>query len=240
MIKWIAAFIGYYLFRFPGAMLGFFIGGMIDRYKQGSSSIFQTSFSSNKPGKLQLNLLALSATVIKADGQVKTQELQFVRNFFIANYGSEQAAMIFETFNEQIKIEVQSISDLAMIFVQRTPYETRLQVLHFLFGVGNADGSISKSELNKINQIADALGIRSSDFESIQAMFIKDTESSYKVLEILPSASAEEVKKAYRNMAKKFHPDKLQSKDPALINGAQEKFQEVQKAYEAIQKERDL
>lgn len=240
MIKWIAAFIGYYLFRFPGAMLGFFIGGMIDRYKQGSSSIFQNRFSSNQPGKLQLNLLALSATVIKADGQVKTQELQFVRNFFIANYGSEQAAMIFETFNEQIKIEVQSISDLAMIFVQRTPYETRLQVLHFLFGVGNADGSISKSELNKINQIADALGIRSSDFESIQAMFIKDTESSYKVLEILPSASAEEVKKAYRNMAKKFHPDKLQSKDPALIKGAQEKFQEVQKAYEAIQKERDL
>jgi DnaJ like chaperone protein len=213
---------------------------MIDRYKSGSSSIFQTRFSSNQPGKLQLNLLALSATVIKADGQVKTQELQFVRNFFIANYGSEQAAMIFETFNEQIKIEVQSISDLAMIFVQRTPYETRLQVLHFLFGVGNADGSISKSELNKINQIADALGIRSSDFESIQAMFIKDTESSYKVLEILPSASAEEVKKAYRNMAKKFHPDKLQSKDPALIKGAQEKFQEVQKAYEAIQKERDL
>jgi DnaJ like chaperone protein len=240
MIKWIAAFIGYYLFRFPGAMLGFFIGGMIDRYKSGSSSIFQTRFSSNQPGKLQLNLLALSATVIKADGQVKTQELQFVRNFFIANYGSEQAAMIFETFNDQIKIEVQSISDLAMIFVQRTPYETRLQVLHFLFGVGNADGSISKSELNKINQIADALGIRSSDFESIQAMFIKDTESSYKVLEILPSASAEEVKKAYRNMAKKFHPDKLQSKDPALIKGAQEKFQEVQKAYEAIQKERDL
>ena len=221
-------------------MLGFFIGGMIDRYKQGSSSIFQNRFSSNQPGKLQLNLLALSATVIKADGQVKTQELQFVRNFFIANYGSEQAAMIFETFNEQIKIEVQSISDLAMIFVQRTPYETRLQVLHFLFGVGNADGSISKSELNKINQIADALGIRSSDFESIQAMFIKDTESSYKVLEILPSASAEEVKKAYRNMAKKFHPDKLQSKDPALIKGAQEKFQEVQKAYESIQKERDL
>jgi len=241
MIKWIAAFIGYYIYKgFPGAMLGFFIGGMIDRYKQGSSSIFQTRFSSNQPGKLQLNLLALSATVIKADGQVKTQELQFVRNFFIANYGSEQAAMIFETFNEQIKIEVQSISDLAMIFVQRTPYETRLQVLHFLFGVGNADGSISKSELNKINQIADALGIRYSDFESIQAMFIKDTESSYKVLEILPSASAEEVKKAYRNMAKKFHPDKLQSKDPALIKGAQEKFQEVQKAYEAIQKERDL
>ena len=240
MIKWIAAFIGYYLFRFPGAMLGFFIGGMIDRFKVRPRSVFQTRFSSTQPGTLQLNLLALSATVIKADGQVKAQELQFVRNFFIANYGSDQAAMIFETFNEQIKKEVQKISDLAIVFVEKTPYETRLQVLHFLFGVGNADGSVSLSELNKINQIADALGIRASDFDSIKAMFIKDAGSSYKVLEIDPSASVEEVKKAYRKMAKKFHPDKLQSRDPALLKGAQEKFQEVQKAYEAIQKERGL
>lgn len=240
MIKWIAAFIGYYLFRFPGAMLGFFIGGMIDRFKVGPRPVFQTRFSSTQPGTLQLNLLALSATVIKADGQVKAQELQFVRNFFIANYGSDQAAMIFETFNEQIKKEVQKISDLAIVFVEKTPYETRLQVLHFLFGVGNADGSVSLSELNKINQIADALGIRASDFDSIKAMFIKDAGSSYKVLEIDPSASVEEVKKAYRKMAKKFHPDKLQSRDPALLKGAQEKFQEVQKAYEAIQKERGL
>tara|TARA_B110000444_G_C18798207_1_gene576011 strand:- start:865 stop:1587 length:723 start_codon:yes stop_codon:yes gene_type:complete len=240
MIKWIAAFIGYYLFRFPGAMLGFFIGGMIDRFKVRPRSVFQTRFSSTQPGILQLNLLALSATVIKADGQVKAQELQFVRNFFIANYGSDQAAMIFETFNEQIKKEVQKISDLAIVFVEKTPYETRLQVLHFLFGVGNADGSVSLSELNKINQIADALGIRASDFDSIKAMFIKDAGSSYKVLEIDPSASVEEVKKAYRKMAKKFHPDKLQSRDPALLKGAQEKFQEVQKAYEAIQKERGL
>ena len=109
-----------------------------------------------------------------------------------------------------------------------------------MFGVGNADGSVSLSELNKINQIADALGIRASDFDSIKAMFIKDAGSSYKVLEIDPSASVEEVKKAYRKMAKKFHPDKLQSRDPALLKGAQEKFQEVQKAYEAIQKERGL
>ena len=240
MIKWIGAFMGYYFFRFPGAMMGFFIGGIIDNYKNNSGSVFQTRFSSSQTGKLQLNLLALAATVIKADGQVKPQELQFVRNFFIANYGSDQAAIIFETFNEQIKKEVQNISDLAILFVERSTYETRLQVLHFLFGVGNADGNVSSSELDKINQIAYALGIRTSDFDSIKAMFIKDTGSSYKVLEILPSASDDEVKKAYREMAKRYHPDKLQSKDPALIKGAQEKFQEVQKAYETIQKERNL
>jgi DnaJ like chaperone protein len=71
-------------------------------------------------------------------------------------------------------------------------------------------------------------------------MFFKATGSAYKILEIPSSATDEEVKKAYRTMAKKYHPDKLRSKDPALIKGAQEKFQRVQEAYENIQKERGL
>ena len=126
------------------------------------------------------------------------------------------------------------------VFRKKAPYETQLQILHFLFGVANADGSISKSELQKINQIAAAIGIRSNDLESIKAMFIKATGNAFRILEISPSATDSEVKKAYRSMAKKYHPDKLQSKDPAMIKGAQEKFQEVQRAYEAIQKERKL
>ena len=240
MIKWVAAFVGYYLFRFPGALLGFFIGGMIDQLNSGTRTTFRTRFSTTQPGSLQLNLLALAATVIKADGVVKAQELQFVRNFFITNYGKEQATMIFETFNEQMKKEVQNVADLARVFVSRTPYETRLQVLHFLFGVANADGNVAQSELDKISQIAAALGLRATDFESIKAMFFQETDSAYKILEITPNATDAEVKKAYREMAKKYHPDKLQSQDSALIKGAQEKFQEVQKAYETIQKERGL
>ena len=163
-----------------------------------------------------------------------------MRNFFISNYGTQQASIIFETFNEQIKNEVQNIQKLAKIFVESSPYETRLQVLYFLFGVAKADGNVSQSELSKIDQIATALGIRISDFESIKAMFFEDSDSAYKILEISPNVSDSEVKKAYREMAKKYHPDKLRSKDPALIRGAQEKFQEVQKAYETIQNERGL
>ena len=178
--------------------------------------------------------------MIKADGNVKAQELQYVRNFFITNYGEMKASSIFKIFNEQIKKETQNIRDLTRVILERTRYETRLQVLHFLFGVANADGSISVDELNKINSIAEALGIRFSDIESIKAMFVKSADHAYKILEITPQASDGEVKKAYRDMAKKYHPDKLQSKDPALIKGAQEKFQEVQKAYETIRKTRGM
>ncbi len=240
MIKWFAAFMGYYLLRFPGAILGFFVGSFIDQMNKGAKFSYSTGRNRMQPEVFELNLLALAATVIKADGNVKAQELQYVRNFFITNYGEMKASSIFKIFNEQIKKETQNIRDLTRVILERTRYETRLQVLHFLFGVANADGSISVEELNKINFIAEALGIRFSDIESIKAMFVKSADHAYKILEIIPQASDGEVKKAYRDMAKKYHPDKLQSKDPALIKGAQEKFQEVQKAYETIRKARGI
>ena len=68
--------------------------------------------------------------------------------------------------------------------------------------------------------------------------FIKSTDDAYKILEISPDSTDLEVKKAYRDMAKKYHPDKIQSNDEALKKGAKEKFQRVQDAYEKIQKER--
>jgi len=240
MIKWITAFLGYSFFRFPGALLGFFIGGIVERFFYSSGSWSQQRVQTNRPAAFQLNLLALAATVIKADGAVKKQELQFVRNFFITNYGPQNANSIFERFNAEVKKEKQNIPELTRIFNQSTLYETRLQILHFLFGVANADGSISQPELSKVEQIAAALGIRPHDLESIKAMFIKATDSAYKILDIPQTATNEEVKSAYRAMAKKYHPDKLQSKDPALVKGAQEKFQKVQEAYETIQKERGI
>ncbi|MGB2513525.1 MAG: molecular chaperone DjiA, partial [Flavobacteriaceae bacterium] len=83
MIKWITAFLGYSFFRFPGALLGFFIGGIVERFFYSSGSWSQQRVQTNRPAAFQLNLLALAATVIKADGAVMKQELQFVRNFFI-------------------------------------------------------------------------------------------------------------------------------------------------------------
>jgi len=240
MIKWILAILGYSYLRFPGALLGFFVGGAIERLYNPSSSWIKVRTQNLNPEIFQLNLLALAATIIKADGIVKKQELQFVRNFFISNYGPQKASTIFEKFNEEIKKDKQNISDLTEIFIKQAQYETRLQILHFLFGVANADGVVSQTELNKVEQISAALGIRQSDMQSIKAMFIKDIDNAFTILEIISSATDDEVKKAYRTMAKKYHPDKLRSKDPALIKGAKEKFQKVQEAYEVIQKERNL
>lgn len=233
MIKWLAAFLGYSFLRFPGAILGFFIGSFIELLRKGSIK-FSSLNRSIKPEKFELNLLALSALIIKADGKILEKELTFVRNFFITQYGKEKADSIFKTFNVQIKQETQHLDQLAQVFVQKTQYETRLQILHFLFGIANADGSISSSELYKLAQIAASLKLRQLDVESIKAMFIKNADNAYKILEVQPTASVDEVKSAYRKMVKKYHPDKLRSSDPAMVKGAEEKFRAVRKAYEII------
>ena len=69
-------------------------------------------------------------------------------------------------------------------------------------------------------------------------MFYRNTESDYKILGIESSAEDSEVKKAYRKMAVKFHPDKVASMGEQYQKGAKEKFQKIQDAYEAIKKQR--
>jgi DnaJ like chaperone protein len=233
MIKWLAAILGYSFLRFPGAIIGFFIGSFIELLSKNSFNIRTGSYSI-KPEKFELNLLALSAMIIKADGKIEQKELSFVRNFFIAQYGKNRADSIFKTFNKEIKKEVQRLDEITRVFVQQTRYETRLQILHFLFGIANADGSVSDSELQKLSQIASGLSLNLPDFESIKAMFIKNTDNAYKILEVEPNASRDEIKTAYRNMVKKYHPDKIRSDNTAMIKGAEEKFREVQRAYEIL------
>ena len=238
MIKWVAAVIGYSFLRFPGAILGFMVGGFFEFLSKNSIQI-RTSSYAIKPETFQLNLLALSALIIKADGKIEQKELDFVRSFFIGQYGKERADSIFRTFNTQIKKETQHLDQLTRIFVQQTAYETRLQILHFLFGIANADGNISDIELQKLSQVARGMRLRLPDFESIKAMFVKNTDNAYKILEVDSNASLDEIKKAYRKMAKKYHPDKLRGQDPAMIKGAEEKFREVQKAYETLMRQKN-
>ncbi|MFB6307586.1 MAG: DnaJ domain-containing protein, partial [Flavobacteriales bacterium] len=63
---------------------------------------------------------------------------------------------------------------------------------------------------------------------------------AYKILEVDPNASDEEVKKAYRKMAVKYHPDKVNHLGEKFKKATEEKFQKVQSAYEQIKKERNI
>lgn len=243
MIKWIIAVLGFMYARFPGAFLGFIVGSVIEFFLKGGTSQaqFQTVFSQGQrvsPGDFELNLLSLASLVIKSDGKVNQRELDYVRSYFIQAYGKERANATFRTFNEVIKNREVSAQHICSYLQQRTRYEVRLQILHFLFSIAQADGVVSTAEANKISEIAGYLRLGRHDFESIKAMFFKSADNAYKILEIDKSASDAEVKTAFRTMVKKYHPDKLQHMDEAYQKGAQEKFTKVQEAYEQIQKER--
>ncbi|WP_029034380.1 TerB family tellurite resistance protein [Salinimicrobium terrae] len=242
MIKWFAAFVGYMFFGLRGAILGFIIGSLIDYLTsagRGGSRIFAEE-ERVTPGDFELHLLTLSAIVIKADGQVSQKEMDYVRNYFVQAYGKERANAVFRTFNDVVKSRELDEARIAQFLVVRTKYAARLQIVHFLFSIANADGRVSEAEARKIRQIAGHLRIGVKDFESLYAMFFKTTDNSYKILEIEKSATDAEVKKAYREMAKKYHPDKLGHMDEAYRKGAEEKFRRVQEAYEQIQKERGI
>ena len=243
MIRWFLALIGMMFFRWPGAILGFIVGVIIDNMNAGKSySQGRGPFSGTRtqvtPADFELNLLSLASLVIKADGQVNQPELDYVRQYFVQAYGKERANATFRTFNEVIKKREISSERISGLIASRMRYESRLQVIHFLFSVANADGHVSTGEVSEIRKIAGYMGIQMRDFESIKAMFFKNPDSAYKILEIDRTATVSEIKKAYRDMAKKYHPDKLQHMDEAYRKGAEEKFQKVQEAYEQIQKEK--
>lgn len=242
MIKWVLAVLGYFVYGFRGAILGFFIGSILDSFSSSSKGGFRVFQEEKKvsPQDFELHLLSLSAIVIRADGKVSQVELDYVRSYFVRSYGKDRANAVFRTFNEMIKSRELSEARIAEYLLPRTRYEARLQITHFLFSIANADGSVSQAEASKIQDIARHLRLASKDFESIKAMFFKTTDDAYKILEIEKSASDADVKKAYRTMAKKYHPDKLQHMEEAYRVGAEEKFRKVQEAYEKIQRERGL
>ena len=113
---------------------------------------------------------------------------------------------IFEKFNEEVKKEKQNIPDLAQIFTVKSSTKLVYKSCIFYLVLPMQMESFHNQNLDKVEQIAAALGIRSNDMESIKAMFIKATGNAYKILEIESTASNEEVKKAYRTMAKEIPP----------------------------------
>jgi len=223
-----------------GALVGFSLGYLFDNTK------IETKFD-GYPGKAQrhqtnsgdfgISLIVLSAVVMKADGKVMKSELDYVKRFFEQQFGKAKAAEMVKALGDVLKqdISVREVTEQIRYYMQ---HAMRLQMLHYLFGIANADGHVSAEEVATIKKIATYLGISTPDFESIKAMFVKDTESAYTILELNRSATDAELKRAYRKMAVKYHPDKVSHLGDEFQKAAKEKFQKVQEAYDNIKKER--
>lgn len=223
-----------------GAIIGYAIGSLFS----GSPSFIRSEVTDtfgNTEEKRDFNvtLLVLTAAVMKADGNVKRSELDYVKRFFLQNFGQERAENYIKMLREILEKDY-NLYEVSQQVGRYMDYASRLQLLHYLFGIANADGNVTQQELGVINTISDYMGITTSDFNSVKAMFIKETDSAYKILGVDANASDEEVKKAYREMAKKNHPDLVGNLGDEVRQAAEKKFQEINAAYESIKKQRGL
>ena len=236
--KWIGAALGWSFGGPIGAILGLALGSLVDGMSNSKESTVYRERPQTQPGDFEVSLLILASIVIKADGKQDQRELDFVRNQFVNMYGKERANHAFKLFKEINKQQNISTRQVCLQIRQMMQHASRLQLIHFLFGIAKADGLVTEDEEKHINIIASYLGISHNDYESIKAMFYSSSDSAYKILEIDKTATNDEIKKAYRTMAKKYHPDKVIHLGKEHQKGAEEKFKQVQEAYEQIQKER--
>jgi DnaJ like chaperone protein len=177
---------------------------------------------------------------MKADGRTLKAELEYIKSFFAQQFGPQFSAShlkILKHFLDGGEIPLQQIcSDIKL----RMAVEVRIQLLHYLFGIAKADGHVADEEIRVLSNIANLLGIPRADFESVKNMFYRDVNSDYKVLGIESNATEEEIKKAYRQMAIRYHPDKVIHMGEEYQKGAKEKFQKIQEAYENIKKSKGM
>ena len=252
--KWIGGALGWSFGGPIGAIIGLAIGSVIDSLSNGKGSPFleqgqpqqgrRTTYRSQprqqpqtQSGDFEVSLLILSSIIIKADGVQDQRELDFVREQFVSMYGKDRANKAFDLF-KKVSQQTIPLRQVCGQIQQMMDHSSRLQLMHFLFGIAKADGMVTDDEERQIFTIAGYLGISSSDYRRIKAMFYNSSDNAYKILDINKSATVDQIKKAYRNMAKKYHPDKVEHLGDEHKKGAEDKFKQVQKAYEQLQKER--
>ena len=248
--KWIGGLLGWVTLGPIGALLGIIAGGVIERAADFARQISAGGYqqmpgsgrnytASEQRNSFLVSLLVLSSAVIRADGKTLRSELDYVKAFVRSNFGeaavSEAMRMLDELGRQQV-----NTYEVGRQIAANMNYSQRLQLFHYLAGIANADGEFSRPEKDVLESIASAIGLNASDAASVIAMYYRDTDSAYAVLEISPSATDDEVKAAYRRMAMKNHPDKVATLGSDVQKAAEEKFRKIQEAYETIKKQRGI
>lgn len=245
--KWLGGTLGWAFGGPIGALLGFALGTIYDN-ASGDIITWQEE-RSPRPSRVrpqttradfEASLLVLTAAVMKADGTVMRSELDFVKRFFVAQFGDSRAAELLLSLRELLRQDI-AVDAVAAQIGQFMDPSSKLQLLHYLFQLAKSDGVVHGKEVDIITRIALHMRISTADFNSIKAMFVSQTrESAYEILEVPSTATDSEVKKAYRRMAVKYHPDKVSHLGEEHQRMANEKFQRLTEAYDQVKKERGI
>lgn len=193
-------------------------------------------------------LLVLASYIIKADGRVMHSEMEFVRNFLRGNFGEKAATqgndILLKLFDEQKRQGSygfrSTVADCCRQIAANMDYSQRLQLLNFLVLISQADGSVPPEEITALKECAAWMQMSAADVDSMLNLKSDSLEDAYKVLGVSPSATDDEVRRAYRKLALEHHPDRVAALGEDIRRAAEKKFQEINEAKERIYKARGM
>jgi DnaJ like chaperone protein len=261
--KWIGGIIGFMAGGPLGALAGYVLGALLDseiksktEYPQGNEQSYYTQSPNYDPlegdrTSFRFALLVMASYIIRADGKIMHSEMEYVRTFLRVNFGEEAAQegndillRIFEQSKEMERNDpnafITTIRQCAAQLAYALTYEQRLQLLAFLCGIAKADGQVSPEEVVALKEVARYMQMQDAEVDSLLNLGGNSLEEAYKVLEIWPEATDQEVRAAYRKLALKHHPDRVATLGEDVKKAAEEKFQQINNAKEIIYKARGM
>lgn len=197
------------------------------------------------------SMLVMASYIIRADGKIMHSEMEYVRQFLRRNFGeiavSQGEEILLKLFDQAKRMDQENnmgfkntIRECGTQIAYNLSYEERLQLLAFLAEIAKSDGNVCAAEINALKEVAMAMGMSDREVESMLNLKGSSLDDAYKVLEIEPTATDEEVRAAYRRMAVKHHLDKVASLGEDIRKAANEKFQKINEAKERIYQSRGL
>lgn len=196
--------------------------------------------------------ICLAGAMLRADREMSKEKLFYLRNYFNRYFADENYDYMESLrFSHDYPIQIKEISR----WMRRNfSYSRRLLVMQFLAGLGHIDGFLNSREYKIMMELKKELDISEKDYQSIIGMYEQRKERerkessrpsvstkeriirlSVQILGVSEFASADEIKKAYRSLVKKHHPDRFATESDAQRKMARERFIEIQKAYEALE-----
>ena len=252
--KWIGGYLGWSAFGPIGALIGFAVGAVFDAVTSsgdGQTATLHIGDAEARQGERNsflVSMLVLAAYIIRADGRVMHSEMEMVRQMLRQNFGEvavqQGDQMLRQLFDEEKRVGStafrQKIQQSCRQIALNMDYSGRLQLLNFLVLLAQADGSVPQSEVNALKEVAQWMQMPPSEVDKMLHLEGDSLADAYKVLGVSPSATDDEVKRAFRKLALEHHPDRVAKLGEDVRKAAEKKFQEINAAKERIYKARGL
>lgn len=179
-IRLFLALLGFALGGIPGAFIGLMVGLFATRASYVDDAPPRRPYTRpsadpiSRPRDISMPILVLSAAVMKADGRVVHAELDFMKAFFVNQFGEARARERLLRLREILKREI-PVNDACFQIKSTISYSARLDLLQVLFRLAEADQRVSKAEAAILESIGRLLGIAQAEYRRIAQVFVPET-----------------------------------------------------------------